>query len=109
MLETIRYEDENNDFYEKKGFEIKAMINKDNIERISEEKGTSTDFIYQKGEEFVAEYNHIISKEVGLFLYLSKLKKSAPPCRKIKIKGIRCQNKVRPPFIHCYHHRQYYS
>jgi len=90
---------------EKPGIDIKAMINEDNIEKISEERGISTGIIYQKGKDLIIEYNNIISKEVGLFLYLTKLKRKAPLCRHIKIDGTRCQNKVRHHSKYCYLHR----
>ena len=90
---------------EKPGIDIKAMINEDNIEKISEERGISTGIIYQKGEDLIIEYNNIISKEVGLFLYLTELKRKAPLCRHIKIDGTRCQNKVRHHSKYCYLHR----
>ena len=90
---------------EKPGIDIKAMINEDNIEKISEERGISTGIIYQKGKDLIIEYNNIISKEVGLFLYLTELKRKAPLCRHIKIDGTRCQNKVRHHSKYCYLHR----
>ncbi len=90
---------------EKPRIDIKAMINEDNIEKISEERGISTGIIYQKGKDLIIEYNNIISKEVGLFLYLTKLKRKAPLCRHIKIDGTICQNKVRHHSKYCYLHR----
>ncbi len=90
---------------EKPGIDIKAMINEDNIEKISEERGISTGIIYQKGKDLIIEYNNIISKEVGLFLYLTELKRKAPLCRHIKIDGTRCQNKVRHHCKYSYLHR----
>ena len=102
-IETVKYENDN--LVEKPGIDIKEMINEDNIEKISEERGISTGIIYQKGKDLIIEYNNIISKEVGLFLYLTELKRKAPLCRHIKIDGTRCQNKVRHHSKYCYQHR----
>ncbi len=96
---------ENDNLVEKPGIDIKAMINEDNIEKIAEERGISTDIIYQKGRDLIIEYDNIITKEVGLFLYLTELKRKAPLCRYIKIDGTRCQNKVRRRSKYCYLHR----